>query len=52
MLTQLAQGKYDEAMPLYERSLIVQETALGPDNINVAMSLNSLAYLLYTQVDS
>jgi len=45
-----AQGKYDEAMPLYERSLETLKKDLGPDHPDVATSLSGLALLLKTQV--
>ena len=34
-----AQGKYDEAEPLYQRSLAIYEKALGPDHPYEAVSL-------------
>ena len=40
-----AQGKYDQAEPLYKRSLAIREKALGPDHPDVATSLNNLAAL-------
>lgn len=46
------QGKYDEAKPLYERALAISEKTLGPDHPDIAIRLNSLASLLYTQVSS
>ncbi|CAB1106731.1 unnamed protein product [Ectocarpus sp. CCAP 1310/34] len=45
-----AQGKYDEAGKLYERSLAIREKALGPDHPDVAQSLNNWAVLLESQV--
>ena len=44
------QGKYDEAGPLYERSLAIREKALGPDHLDVATALNNRAGLLRVQV--
>eukprot|EP00752_Nemacystus_decipiens_P018035 g16168.t1 len=44
-----AQGYYEDAKPLYERSLAIREKVLGPDHPDVASSLNSLAVLLKTQ---
>ncbi len=43
------QGKYDQAEPLYRRSLAIREKALGPDHPDVATSLNNLAALYKTQ---
>ena len=40
-----AQGRYEEAEPLYERALAISETALGPEHPDVATSLNNLAAL-------
>ena len=40
-----AQGYFDEARPLYERSLGIREKSLGPDHPEVATSLNNLAAL-------
>jgi len=37
-------------MPLYERSLSIFESALGPDHPNVAKLLSNLALLLKAQV--
>jgi len=45
-----AQGKYDEAMPLYERSLKIREMTLGSDHPDVAASLNKAAELFSAQV--
>ncbi|MBT9136741.1 MAG: Photosystem I assembly protein Ycf3 [Firmicutes bacterium] len=42
------QGKYDEALPLYQRALAISERILGPDHPNVAGSLNNLA-MLYSE---
>ncbi len=44
-----AQGKYDQAEPLYKRSLSIRETALGPDHPDVGTSLNNLAGLYEAQ---
>jgi tetratricopeptide (TPR) repeat protein len=38
-------GKYQEALPLAQRSLAIREKALGPDNLNVANSVYNLAQL-------
>jgi CHAT domain-containing protein/Tfp pilus assembly protein PilF len=43
------QGKYDEAIPLAQRSLAIREKALGTDHPNVATSLNNLALLYDSQ---
>lgn len=40
------QGKYDQAEPLYKRSLAISEKAFGPGHPNVATSLENLAVLL------
>ena len=45
-----AQGNYEVAKPLYERSLAIRENVLGPDHPDVAASLNNLALLLESQV--
>ena len=44
------QGNYAEARPLYERSLAINEKALGPEHPSVAASLNNLAALFRAQV--
>lgn len=44
------QGKYAEAGLLYERSLAIQEKALGPEHPDMATSLNNWAVLLKIQV--
>ena len=41
-----AQGHYDDAKPLYERSLAIDEKALGPDHPHVATDRSNLAGLL------
>ena len=40
-----SQGKYTQAEPLYKRSLMIAEKALGPDHPDVALSLENLAGL-------
>ena len=45
-----AQGKYEQAEPLYERSQAIQEKALGPDHPDVAQVLSNRAALLVKQV--
>jgi tetratricopeptide (TPR) repeat protein len=44
-----AQGRYDEAKPLYRRSLQIREQQLGADHPDVATSLNNLAELYRVQ---
>ena len=43
------QGRYDEAGPLYQRSLAISEKALGPEHPDVAQSLNDLGLLYKAQ---
>jgi tetratricopeptide (TPR) repeat protein len=43
------QGKYEQALPLYERSLAIREKVLGEHHPDVAQSLNNLAALYYNQ---
>ncbi len=40
------QGRYAEAEPLYQRSLMISEIALGPEHPHVATSLENYATLL------
>jgi len=40
------QGKYTEAEPLFQRSLAIREKALGPEDPDVATSLENYAFLL------
>ncbi|MDH3669747.1 MAG: tetratricopeptide repeat protein [Gammaproteobacteria bacterium] len=44
-----AQGRYDEAEPVYKRAISITERALGPDHPNLAASLGNLAELYRTQ---
>ena len=44
------QGKYEEAGPLYDRSLAIREKVYGPDHPAVATALNNRAALLQKQV--
>jgi tetratricopeptide (TPR) repeat protein len=44
-----SQGKYNEAEPLYKRSLSIREKQLGENHPDVAHSLNNLAVLYYSQ---
>lgn len=46
----VAQGKYDQAEPLFKRSLAIREKALGSEHPDVASSLNDLAVLLNRHV--
>ena len=39
------EGRFDEAIPLAERALSIQERALGPDDPLVVQAINSLAML-------
>jgi len=48
----IAQGKYDDAIPLNERALRIYEKTLGPDHPAVAKSINNHAVLLEEQVGS
>jgi tetratricopeptide (TPR) repeat protein len=41
-----AQGKYDQAEPLYQRALAITEKNLGADNLNTAALLEKYAGLL------
>ncbi|MBT6561325.1 MAG: tetratricopeptide repeat protein, partial [Candidatus Scalindua sp.] len=43
------QGKYEEAEPLYKRSLEIKEKSFGPDHPDVATTLNNLADLYRQQ---
>ncbi len=43
------QGNYEEAEPLYHRSLTIKEKTLGPEHPTVATSLNNLANLYHAQ---
>ena len=39
-------GRFEEALPLYDRSLKIREKTYGPDHPDVAQSLNNRALLL------
>ena len=39
------QGKYSEALPVFERALRIEEKTLGQDHPDIATSLNNLATL-------
>ena len=41
-----AQGKHEEALPLYKRSRDIKEKVFGPDHPEVALALNNEAELL------
>ena len=43
------QGRYAEVEPLYQRSLAIDEKALGPDHPRVAANLNNLALFYNNQ---
>ena len=45
----LAQGKSEQAEPLYRRALAIREKALGPEHSDVAQSLYILALFYHTQ---
>lgn len=47
-----AEGRYDDAEPLYKRSLTKREKALGPDHPDVGQSLNNLAELYGARSDT
>ncbi len=44
-----AQGRYDEAEPMYKRALAIQEKTLGPEHPDTATSLYNLALLYDAQ---
>ena len=44
-----SQGGYDDAEPLFERSLAINEKALGPEHPSVASTMNKLAALYRDQ---
>jgi tetratricopeptide (TPR) repeat protein len=39
-------GEYEEALPLFERALHIEEKALGPSHLQVATTLNNMTSLL------
>ena len=45
-----AQGKLDEALPLFKQSRAIREKVFGPDHPSVAESLNNEALLLKQMV--
>ena len=45
-----AQGKLDEAKPLYKESLAIKKKVFGDEHPKVALALNNLAELLRCQV--
>lgn len=44
------QGKYDEAVQMFDRCVVILEKSLGPDHPDVAHILNVRAELLRKQV--
>lgn len=44
-----AQGRYDEAVPLYLRLLVLDENALGPEHPHVITRVNDLAAVYRVQ---
>lgn len=44
------QGKYEEAEPLYKRSVAIDEALYGPDHPDVAVDLNNWASSFFQQV--
>ena len=44
-----SQGRYDDVEPLFERSLAINEKALGPEHPSVASTMNKLAALYRDQ---
>ncbi len=44
------QGKYDESLEYYKRSLKMTERALGDDHPEVATTLNNIGLVLQSQV--
>ena len=45
-----AQGKHEEALPLYQRSRTIREKVYGPDHPAVATALNNETVLLKQMV--
>jgi CHAT domain-containing protein/Flp pilus assembly protein TadD len=43
------QGKYNEAIPLAEKALVIRKKVSGENHLNTAESLNNLAALYYSQ---
>jgi tetratricopeptide (TPR) repeat protein len=44
-----SQGKYEEALPLYQRALAIYQKSLGPEHPWMATTLNNMAILHYSQ---
>ena len=44
-----AQGRYEDAEPLYDQALSIRRRVLGADHPSTARSLNNLAGLYYVQ---
>ncbi len=42
-------GRYEEAVPHWQKALELSEREFGPDHPNVAIDLNNLAALYYVQ---
>lgn len=49
-ISTVAQGMYEQAKPLYERSLEILKKAFGEIHPNIAFGCNNLALLLEAQV--
>ena len=45
----MAQGRYSEAEPLYQRVLAASERVLGPEHPDTIRSVSNLGFLYYTQ---
>src|SRR3712207_7411913 len=45
------QGSYAQAELLYQRSLAIREKLLGPEHLDVASTLNNLAFLYWEKGD-
>src|SRR5262249_38603488 len=47
----MQQGKYDEALALFNRCISLQEKAWGPVHVDIADSLNNIGLVQYAQGD-
>ena len=47
----MGQGKFDEAKPMYQRALAIEEKVYTPSHPKVAQSLRALADVLDAQVE-